>query len=614
MIEIPKQLQKEDFRFVKVKPKSKKAFETDWGKTTNYKFNDPELLNYKGNYGTLGGYGFLINLDCDEPETVKLAEQALPETFTVQRKEGKRHYRFICKNQPKKKIKLLKDGKDFGEIQTFGGQMVAPNCEHEDGSIYKVVKDLPIAEIPLEQLKFVYKDYIKEHQEVEKNRAGITTIPIETVVSLVGLTRRGDEYQGPHPLHDSKGGANFCVNPTKNIWHCFRHDTGGDAYYFQAVKLGVLDCSDARPGALRGNDFIKVANSIEEITNPTENTTQPQTSKSTLKIKNVEELFNLKPNKDYIVQQFIYPQNIIMLFSPPKNYKSILALKLCMDITNGKPFFGLKTKKSSVLYCDRENNENLIHQRLHALRKGSPKEYRRKKFPLYFLIRQGDLESEIWVRQLIDTVKEHDIKMVVFDTMKRYSTNFDENNANDINRIYTGVYQPLIDECNCSILFLHHTNKRGEFRGSGDFLGMVDSAYSIEKLNGKSNDFKVSCLAARGGEIDEIQGTVELEQDEHKQLTFFKFIQKSQQEIQETSSENWLTKKRACNAIIGLFLSKGLDRMKRSDMFYDISIQQKDEISEGTFKRALEYLKYKNVLVSDGKGWYTKIDDWIVSQ
>ncbi len=341
-------------------------------------------------------------------------------------------------------------------------------------------------------------------------------------------------------------------------------------------------------------------------------TESKHTSTNTLNITNVEELFNLKPNKDFIVDQFIYPQNLIMLFSPPKNYKSLLALKLCMDIANGKKFFGLKTKKSNVLYCDRENNENLIHQRLHALRKANPKEYSRKKFPLHFLIRQGDLESELWVQQLIDTVKEYNIKMVVFDTMKRYSTNFDENNANDINRIYTGVYQPLIDECNCSILFLHHTNKRGEFRGSGDFLGMVDSAYSIEKMNNKNNDFKISCLAARGGEIDQIQGSVDLEQDSHKQLTFFKFIQKSKEEIEEKSSEDWLMKKRACDVIMGLFKIKNLQRIKRSVMWYDISMQKKDEIKEITFKRALDHLVFKEILRRDGQGWYTKIDDWVI--
>lgn len=492
--------------------------------------------------------------------------------------------------------------------------MIAPNSIHEDGTIYKIVKHLPIAEVSIEQLKFVYKDYIKEHQDVEQNKGGINVIPIETVVSLSGLSKRGDEYQGEHPVHGSTGGVNFCVNPGKNIWHCFRHDTGGDAYYFQAVKLGLIDCSEARAGGLRGDNFIKVANSIEEIINPKKlkgDKTQEKKTTNNLIIKNVEELFNLKPNKDFIVEQFMYPQNIIMLFSPPKNYKSLLALKLCMDISNGKKFFGLKTKKSNVLYCDRENNENLIHQRLHALRKGSPKQYARKKFPLYFLIRQGDLENDIWVQQLIDTVKKRNIKLVVFDTMKRYSTNFDENNANDVNRIYIKVYQPLIDECNCSILFLHHTNRDGQFRGSGDFLGLVDSAYSINKQK-KGQTFKISCLAARGGEIDEIQGEIELEQDKDKQLTFLRFVQKSKEEIEETSKEEWVKKKGACDLIMKQFKSKGLDVYRKKDLVEAILMEQKGEISESTLTRAFKYLIFKEILTSDGKGNYSKVSDWVI--
>ncbi len=226
------------------------------------------------------------------------------------------------------------------------------------------------------------------------------------------------------------------------------------------------------------------------------------------------------------------------------------------------------------------------------------------------MIRQGDLESELWVEQLMSTVKEHNIKLVVFDTMKRYSTNFDENNANDINRIYTSVYQRLLDECDCSILFLHHTNRDGQFRGSGDFLGLVDSAYSI--IKNKNNDFKISCLAARGGEIDEIQGTVDLEQNEEKQLTYFKFLQKSEGEIREQASESWVKLKMANNSIMEFFKTKGLHSYRRKEIVDAILLEKKGEISESTLKRAFKYLVLKQILETDGTGKYTKIGDWLV--
>lgn len=297
-----------------------------------------------------------------------------------------------------------------------------------------------------------------------------------------------------------------------------------------------------------------------------------------------------------------------MLVSPPKNYKSLFSLYLSMCISNGKPFFGLKTKKSNVLYLDKENNDSLIHQRLHAIRRGHPKEFPRKNFPLQFLIRQGDINNLEWVQKLNNTVKKHEIKLIIFDTLHRFG-DYDENSANDINKLYSNVFQPLIDDQNCSIVFLHHTKKDGGYRGSGDLLGFVDSAYQVRKIN--TDGFKIDCIAARGGEIDEIVGTVDVEQDDHKQLHSVTFIQKSQEEMLGKASEQWTKKKQACDLIMNYFKSKGLDSYRKKDIEYAILLEKKDELSRETIKSAFKYLVFKRILRSDGKGLYTKIDDWL---
>ncbi len=326
-----------------------------------------------------------------------------------------------------------------------------------------------------------------------------------------------------------------------------------------------------------------------------------------LDLKTAEDIFNLKPSKEFIVDQLIYPQNIIMLVSPPKNYKSLFSLYLSMCITNGRKFFGLKTKKCNVLYLDKENNDSLIHQRLHAIKRGHPKLFPKKNFPLQFLIRQGDINSPNWVQKLKNTVKKHEIRLIIFDTLHRFG-DYDENSANDINILYKNVFQPLIIDQNCSILFLHHTKKDGGYRGSGDLLGFVDSAYQVKKMN--TDEFKIDCIAARGGEIDEIVGTVDVEQDSHKQLHSVTFIQKSHEEIVGKASEQWTKKKQACDLIMGYFKSKGLDSYRKKDIEYDILLEKKDEISKETIKSAFKYLVFKQILLSDGKGLYTKIDEW----
>ena len=66
------------------------------------------------------------------------------------------------------------------------------------------------------------------------------------------MKKSGSEYFGSHPIHGSESGSNFWINPSKNMWHCFRCDSGGGPLAAIAVKEGIIDCSEANKGSLRG--------------------------------------------------------------------------------------------------------------------------------------------------------------------------------------------------------------------------------------------------------------------------------------------------------------------------------------------------------------------------
>lgn len=55
---------------------------------------------------------------------------------------------------------------------------------------------------------------------------------------------------------------NFTINPSKNLWHCWRDDSGGDPALFLAVKEGLVSCEDAGPGILTNSDILK---KLEEV-------------------------------------------------------------------------------------------------------------------------------------------------------------------------------------------------------------------------------------------------------------------------------------------------------------------------------------------------------------
>jgi putative DNA primase/helicase len=180
MIEIPKQLQDEKFRFVLIKPREKTPFESEWTTKKNYQYKDYKLkihLSNNGNYGVLCGNGLIV-IDSDS-EKLDDAIQKLPQTFTVKTSKGN-HYYFFCSGCDKS-FTILKNKKHFGEVQSTGRCVVGPNSIHPSGTTYQITNDVPIAEITFEQLKESLKDFLSKNKFGKSvsvtTKVGTKTIP-----------------------------------------------------------------------------------------------------------------------------------------------------------------------------------------------------------------------------------------------------------------------------------------------------------------------------------------------------------------------------------------------------------------------------------------------------
>jgi len=271
-IEIPEVLKKSEFRFIRIKEKSKMPIDTKWSSENNFTYDSPVLLNHieEGkNYGVLGGYGNLTIIDCDSEE-IKREVEKLPETFTVRSGSGRGyHFYFICKDL-EKPIRLTdstaekKEVGGLGDVMGYGKMVVGPTCIHPSGGRYEIIKNLPIAEVKQEDILRVLNAWIKKEfpqeklNEYKSDNLIIKNCDITKVIDISKLRRRTEyEYYGPHPIHGSTTGVNFHCNVKENIWHCFRHNTGGGILQLIALKEGLMDCSDSVPGFLRGKLFIK---------------------------------------------------------------------------------------------------------------------------------------------------------------------------------------------------------------------------------------------------------------------------------------------------------------------------------------------------------------------
>jgi len=244
-MEIPKQLQ--GFKFCRVRKGTKKPFEKDWTKKP-YTYKEIKKFLSKENYGVLCGYENLSVIDCDSKELQLAVEKCLPITFRVKTGGGGTHNYFFVPNLEKKLI--LESGKThLGEIQSYGTQVVGPNSIHPNKRKYEVLLNVPISKISQDKLMDFAKPFIKEIEETEEIakkenevHSEIDNLSISSIWGLSGLKKHGQEYYGSHPIHNSEGGMNFWINPLKNTWHCFRHQSGGGPLSAIAVKEGIIDC------------------------------------------------------------------------------------------------------------------------------------------------------------------------------------------------------------------------------------------------------------------------------------------------------------------------------------------------------------------------------------
>jgi putative DNA primase/helicase len=272
-LKIPETL--EGWRFVKLRPRDKIPVEADWPSRT-YAWDDPELLKWieqGGNYGVVGDETHVI-IDGDTPEVQEAVKKYLPKTFTVLTPgHPGEHYYFIFTTPLDKPLRLRdRDGRNVGDIQGRGKQVVGPGCIHPNGGVYEIIDDIPVAKIFRAELYEALAEFIipePETFEWEQQERG-TDIPILDVLStlaphfLNGAYRQGVEFYGPHPIHGSETKRNFWVNPAKNVWFCFRCQRGGGSLSLIAVLLGLIKCDEARAGALRGSLYKQVLKAAEE--------------------------------------------------------------------------------------------------------------------------------------------------------------------------------------------------------------------------------------------------------------------------------------------------------------------------------------------------------------
>jgi P4 family phage/plasmid primase-like protien len=248
-------------RYCRIRKGEKGAFEEGFLENLlTFEELKPWLEN-GGNYGVVAKQGIvLIDLD-DAP----LAD-GLPETFTVKTGSGRGLHLYYQSDAVDNGV-LEREKNNIGHIQVTRKLVVGPGSIHPNGNMYEILKNVPVAWISKKQLKEHFGSLLRWYNKKEFDSAAGKEfrhcgIELTSLFDLTQLRKRGSEFQGSHPIHGSTTGMNFCVNPEKNAWYCFRHGSGGGPLTWIAVKEGLISCDEATSHALRGDLFkqtLKIA-------------------------------------------------------------------------------------------------------------------------------------------------------------------------------------------------------------------------------------------------------------------------------------------------------------------------------------------------------------------
>ena len=606
---ISKQLK--NLKFCRIKRGTKKPFEKDW---TNKHYSFDEISKFKNeNYGVHCGINNLGVIDSDNEALQIAVENLLPKTYRIKTGSGGVHNYFFIKDLDQKLILETETGTHLGEVQWKGQQVVGPGSIHPNGKTYEELNQEPITEISAELIYENFKPFIKQLRETEqtvawekKQGSEIDDLSVANIWGTVGLVSNDKgEYYGSHPIHGSDGGTNFWINPSKNMWHCFRCQSGGGVLSAIAVKEGIIECNQARAGALRGSkafECIELAHQKYGLlrTEPIINYEESKQEQDEIKIIWEHELPSyIEEDKEWIIDRLIPSKSIVITTGKRGTLKTFVTLLMAYSVATGEDFLGkFSTRKGGVLYLDKENGIGIMKKRTAMLRKGLEIE---GKFPIGFICFSQLKLDKLGSMMLIEkAVKEHKPALLIVDTYRR-SVGYDENDAGKVSELFVDTLRPLVEKYNLSIILIHHNRKGGygespdemdELRGSSDLANYADIILKMER---NRNSLILKQLKNRNAEESK---PIKIKTDFNEEENYVKLVYDGEYMKQSQADK--------CVEILEIWIAENKTTQFKTKDAKEIAF--KKGVKETNFKHALEIMQNAGLVKKEGFGLYSVIN------
>ena len=233
---------------------------------------------------------------------------------------------------------------------------------------------------------------------------------------------------------------------------------------------------------------------------------------------------SLPKRRDYIIDPIISERSITLMYAPPGVGKTWFAMCIALAASHGKPLFSNHKKSWNasrprrVVYLDSEMTEYSFKKRLKTLNQIYETEHQNLSFKLVGgeNINLADEDSEYcdkishWLNDEAEAGRPVDL--LVLDNLSTL-TGFNDS-AKSWNHLFSWM-KSLKEKRNhpCSILVIHHSNKKGDQRGSSAKTATVDNVIKLDKVKERFEEgvaFTVSIEKGRDMEVMPETFTVKL--------------------------------------------------------------------------------------------------------
>lgn len=195
----------------------------------------------------------------------------------------------------------------------------------------------------------------------------------------------------------------------------------------------------------------------------------------------IEEL----PDPEFLVEGLFPETSLAVLYGPPENYKTFLALDWAFSIATDQPWAGREVAAGPAVYVSAEGQAGLKDRvRAWKTHRGFDRG-ERSGSGVFFLTTRVQLLDDSEVSAFLRAVEEDvpdDPQMVVIDTLARCTPGADENSAQDMGRAVEAA-DTIRRETGASALFIHHAGREDQShpRGSTALEGAADTIVSLRK-------------------------------------------------------------------------------------------------------------------------------------